>query len=182
MNRELQIRNSRRTTSRRLNLRGGGYGMGAPLVPIPSGPGADWNFAVKQPINQGFDDCLFPARPGELFNMPQPAIAQAGWPTLGGAGGGEMSGGGKRSRKQRRRRAQRRVAQRRVAQRGGKLSDEDLIIGRTFYEYDAAENEIIRHVIEDIVGDEVRSLKHSGPMPVSVIIEKADFNINISFT
>ncbi len=143
-------------------MRGGGYGMGAPLVPIPSGPGADWNFAVKQPINAGFDDCLFPARPGELFNTPQPALPQTGWPTLGGAGGGTMSGG-KRTRRRGRR-----------AQRGGALGEEDLIVGRTFYEFDAAENEIIRHVIEHIEGDEVRSLKHSAPMPVSVIIEKAD--------
>ena len=162
MNREIQMRNRRRTSSRRQNLRGGGYGMGAPLVPIPSGPGSDWNFAVKQPINQGFDDCLFPARPGELFNTPQPALPQTGWPTLGGAGGGTMSGG-KRTRRRGRR-----------GMRGGALGEEDLIVGRTFYEFDAAENEIIRHVIEHIEGDEVRSLKHNAPMPVSVIIEKAD--------
>lgn len=56
--------------------------MGAPLVTIPSGPGSDWTFAVKQPINQGFDDCAFPARPGQLFNEPNPALAQA--PMAGG--------------------------------------------------------------------------------------------------
>jgi hypothetical protein len=50
--------------------------MGAPLVSLPSGPGSDWTFAVKQPINQGFDDCAFPARPGQLFNAPDPALAQ----------------------------------------------------------------------------------------------------------
>ena len=54
--------------------------MGAPLVSIPA---SDWTFAAKQPINQGFDDCAFPARPGQLFNLPNPALAQT--PMAGGA-------------------------------------------------------------------------------------------------
>ena len=56
--------------------------MGAPLVPIPA---SDWTFAAKQPINQGFDDCAFPARPGQLFNLPNPALAQT--PMAGGGDG-----------------------------------------------------------------------------------------------
>jgi hypothetical protein len=55
--------------------------MGAPLVPVPA---SDWTFAVKQPVNQGFDDCAFPARPGQLFNLPNPALAQT--PMAGGGG------------------------------------------------------------------------------------------------
>jgi hypothetical protein len=73
MNRAIQRNTSRRTMYRK---RGGGYGMGAPLVTLPTGPGSDWTFAVKEPINQGFDDCAFPARPGQLFNAPNPALAQ----------------------------------------------------------------------------------------------------------
>jgi hypothetical protein len=153
MNREIQRKNSRRTMSRKI---GGGYGMGAPLVPIPTGPGGDWNFAVKQPVNQGFDDCLFPARPGQLFNTPNPALAQAA-----------MAGGKRRGR-----RASRRI--RRRGQRGGTMANEDIEIGATFYGYDATENEIVKYVVEHVEGDEVRALKHSGPMPVSVILEKVD--------
>ena len=88
--------------------RGGGYGMGAPLVSIPSGPGGDWTFAVKEPINQGFDDCLFPARPGQLFNAPNPALAQAGWPLRGG----------------------RRTANLQV---GGKIEESDIVVGKQVY-------------------------------------------------
>jgi hypothetical protein len=73
MNRAIQRNMTRRFSARKV---GGGYGMGAPLVTLPSGPGSDWNFAVKQPVNQGFDDCAFPSRPGELFNQPNPALAQ----------------------------------------------------------------------------------------------------------
>lgn len=83
MNRALQRRTTRRFSARKF---GGGYGMGAPLVNIPSGPGSDWNFAVKQPINQGYDDCAFPSRPGELFNQPNPALAQVAM--VGGGSGG----------------------------------------------------------------------------------------------
>jgi hypothetical protein len=79
MNRELQRKNSRRKSARK---HGGGYGMGTPLVAQPSGPGSDFTFAVKQPINQGYDDCAFPARPGQLFTTPNPDAAQA--PMVGG--------------------------------------------------------------------------------------------------
>lgn len=108
MNREIQ-RNTRRRTMSRMN--GGGYGMGAPLVNIPSGPGSDWNFAVKQPVNQGFDDCLFPARPGQLFNTPDPALAQAAWPLRGG----------KRARRGSRR------------QRGGRIQEDHIVVGTDLY-------------------------------------------------
>jgi hypothetical protein len=83
MNRALQRRTTRRFSARKF---GGGYGMGAPLVNIPSGPGSDWNFAVKQPINAGYDDCAFPSRPGELFNQPNPSLAQVAM--VGGGSGG----------------------------------------------------------------------------------------------
>ena len=82
MNRAIQRNMTRRFSARKV---GGGYGMGTPLVNIPSGPGSDWNFAVKQPINQGFDDCAFPSRPGELFNQPNPALAQVAMVGGGGA-------------------------------------------------------------------------------------------------
>ncbi len=49
--------------------------MGAPLVDFD--PKVDTAFAVKMPINQGFSDCSFPARPGQLFNEANPALAQA---------------------------------------------------------------------------------------------------------
>lgn len=136
MNRELQRRNSRRTMSRKI---GGGYGMGAPLVTIPSGPGSDWNFAVKQPINQGFDDCLFPARPGELFNTPQPAVAQAGWPSLGGAGGGMMVGG-KRSRRQRSRKGRK--------QRGGVESNNESV-NMEIEMLNESENENTKNIVNE---------------------------------
>ena len=54
--------------------------MGAPLVAFD--PKMDASFAVKMPINQDFSDCAFPARPGQLFNEPNPALAQA--PMAGG--------------------------------------------------------------------------------------------------
>ena len=73
MNRALQRRGVKRYSARK---HGGGYGMGAPLVSIPSGPGSDWTFAVKEPINQAYSDCAIPARPGELFNTPNPSLAQ----------------------------------------------------------------------------------------------------------
>lgn len=81
MNRTLQRRNVRRFSARK---HGGGYGMGAPLVSIPTQPGGDWTFAVKQPVNQGYDDCAFPARPGELYNQPNPPLAQVAM--VGGGG------------------------------------------------------------------------------------------------
>ncbi len=73
MNRALQRRGVKRYSARK---HGGGYGMGAPLVAQPTGPGSDWSFAVKQPINAAYSDCDIPARPGQIFNTPQPALAQ----------------------------------------------------------------------------------------------------------
>lgn len=141
---------------------GGGYGMGAPLVQLPTGPGSDWNFAVKQPINQGFDDCLFPARPGQLFNTPNPTLAQA-----------SMAGGKRKHRRTHRRGARK--------QRGGHLADEDLVEGAIFYGFDAAENEIIKYEVEHVEGDEVRALKYSGVIPSSVLLEKADILNKVEF-
>lgn len=107
--------------------------MGAPLVPVPA---SDWTFAVKQPVNQGFDDCAFPARPGQLFNLPNPALAQT--PMAGGGGTNPLYmakewpdhsdvsraqvafAGGKRSRRGSRRSRSRRSRSRRGRlQRGG---------------------------------------------------------------
>lgn len=53
---------------------GGGYGMGAPLVPFQNTD--DLSFSVKVPINQPFSDCAFPARPGHLDITPRPELAQ----------------------------------------------------------------------------------------------------------
>ena len=90
MNRGLQQSRRKRCSYRKhggLRFSGGGYGMGAPLMPFD--PKIDTSFAVKMPVNQGFSDCAFPARPGQLFNEPNPALAQA------------AMAGGKRSRKHR---------------------------------------------------------------------------------
>jgi hypothetical protein len=65
---------------------GGGYGMGAPLVAIPVN-----DFSVKVPINQAFDDCAFPARPGQIVSQPDVALAQVAM------AGGSYSSGGKRA-------------------------------------------------------------------------------------
>lgn len=125
--------------------RGGGYGMGAPLVSIPSGPGGDWTFAVKEPINQGFDDCLFPARPGQLFNQPDPALAQAGWPLRGG----------------------------RRAQRGGGLRDDDLVEDAEFYYFDLSGNEIHKHRIISIDGDNIRTVRDFGTFTQDMTIQRS---------
>lgn len=114
--------------------RGGGYGMGAPLVGIPTGPGSDWNFSVKQPINQGFDDCLFPARTGQLFNQPNPGLAQASWPFAGG----------------RRRRGSRRGRGRKM--RGGALADEQIQVGETvFFHFNIGD--FRKYTITEIAGE-----------------------------
>jgi hypothetical protein len=151
MNRELQTNMSRRSASRKTQ-RGGGYGMGAPLVPIPTGPGSDWNFTVKEPVNQGYDDCLFPARPGQLFNTPDPALAQAGWPLKGG----------KRSR---------RVRRGRKAQRGGGLRADDITVGREFFFYDPSINEIHKHRIEAIEGDTIRTVRDFGAFTEDIALQ-----------
>ena len=59
--------------------RGGGFSVGSPLVEQPS---SDWDFAVKAPLNSGYSDCTFAQRPGQLFNEPNPALAQV--PMAGG--------------------------------------------------------------------------------------------------
>ena len=96
MNRALRQAQRKRCSYRK---RGGGYGMGAPLVDFD--PKVDTSFAVKMPINQGFSDCAFPARTGQLFNEPNPALAQtvmAGGRHRGGAkahsGGAKAHSGG----------------------------------------------------------------------------------------
>ena len=48
--------------------------MGDPLVPFH--PAADTSFAIKIPIIQGYSDCTFAARPGQLVNPPNPGLAQ----------------------------------------------------------------------------------------------------------
>ena len=58
------------------NKHGGGYGMGAPLVPFD--PANDQSFSIKMPVNQSFSDCAFPARPGQLDVVPRPDLAQVG--------------------------------------------------------------------------------------------------------
>ena len=70
------LRNGRRKYLIRRALRGGGYGMGAPLVPFDAA--TDTSFAIKMPVNQGFSDCQFATRPGQLFNPPNPGLAQVG--------------------------------------------------------------------------------------------------------
>ena len=71
MNRELKQRNRKGCSYRK---RGGGYEMGAPLVPFQSND--DTAFSVKVPVNQPFSDCAFPARPGQIEFTPNPALAQ----------------------------------------------------------------------------------------------------------
>jgi hypothetical protein len=101
MNRALRTQHKRRCAFRK---HGGGYGMGAPLVPFQAAD--DFSFSVKVPINAGFSDCAIPDRPGQLHNEANPALAQAAWPLKGGACGCSVPrafGGSRRqrSRKQR---------------------------------------------------------------------------------
>jgi len=65
--------------------------MGAPLVPF--NPAVDTSFAIKMPVNQGFSDCVFAARPGQLVNTPNPGLAQVGM-----AGGRRSTYKGRRMR------------------------------------------------------------------------------------
>lgn len=106
MNRSLR-KNMRKGCSYRKN--GGGYAVGAPLIPQPA---SDWDFAVKAPLHTGYSDCTFAQRPGQLMNEPHPELAQASMaggrsrkarkqrggvcPCMAGLGGG-----GRKSRKQR---------------------------------------------------------------------------------
>ncbi len=84
MNRALRNQRSKRCMFRK---HGGGYGLGAPLMAIPA---SDATFSVKVPIVQPFDDCAFPARPGQLVSQPDVALAQV-------AMAGGYRSGGKRS-------------------------------------------------------------------------------------
>jgi hypothetical protein len=81
MNRALRKQHMRRFSLRGA-LRGGGYGMGAPIVPINASD--DWSFSIKAPINQSFNDCAIPDRSGQIHNQANHALAQAAWPLTGG--------------------------------------------------------------------------------------------------
>lgn len=98
MNRQLRLKN-RRCSYRK---RGGGFSVQNALVPQPTGPGSDFNFAVKVPVNNSYSDCTFAQRPGQLINQAQPALAQT--VMAGGACGCSVPRGGRRRRTQRRRR------------------------------------------------------------------------------
>jgi len=81
-------------------MRGAGYGMGTPLVTF--NPKVDTDFSIKMPVNQGFSDCDIPSRPGQLFNQPNPPLAQVAM--VGGRRGCGCSvprGGARHTRKQR---------------------------------------------------------------------------------
>ena len=69
----MRSRNHRRCSYRK---RGGGYSVQGQLVSQPTGPGSDFSFAIKQPVNVPFSDCTFAARPGQLANVANPALAQ----------------------------------------------------------------------------------------------------------
>ena len=73
LNRQMRSSRNRRCSYRK---RGGGFSVQDPLVPQPSGPGSDFTFAIKQPINRPYSDCTFAQRPGQLDNIPNPALAQ----------------------------------------------------------------------------------------------------------
>jgi len=94
MNRALRQARRKRCSYR---MKGAGYGLGSPLVPF--NPKVDTDFSIKMPVNQGFSDCAFPARPGQLFNEPNPALAQVAM--VGGrrdCGCTKMRGGSRRKR------------------------------------------------------------------------------------
>ena len=83
--------------------RGGGFSVGSPLVAQPA---SDFDFAVKVPVNAGYSDCSFAQRPGQLFNQPNPELAQtvmAGGKQKGGQCPCSMKGG-KRTRRHRKQR------------------------------------------------------------------------------
>ena len=99
LNHQMKSSRNRRCSYRK---RGGGFSVQDPLVPQPSGPGSDFTFAIKQPINMPYSDCTFAQRPGQLVNIPNPALAQT---IMAGGGCGCMApkwGGSRRLRKNRR--------------------------------------------------------------------------------
>ena len=110
MNRALRQARRKRCSYR---MRGAGYGMGAPLVDF--NPKVDTDFSIKMPVNQGFSDCAFPARQGQLFNAANPALAQTAM--VGGRRGcGCTMRGGRRRRNSRKSRK----SHTRKSQRGGR--------------------------------------------------------------
>ena len=70
MNRNLRKQSMKRCAFRK---RGGGFSTGPALMPIPTD---DWTYAQKQLVNQQYDDCSIPSRTGQLFNQPNPGLAQ----------------------------------------------------------------------------------------------------------
>lgn len=92
MNRALRNQHAKRCAFRK---HGGGYGMGAPLMAMP----VDGSFAVTVPVNQSFDDCAFPARPGQLVPIADTSLAQVAM--VGGDCGctAYKRGGARRSRR-----------------------------------------------------------------------------------
>ena len=71
MNRALRKQSMKRCAFRA--KRGGGFSAGPALVPIPTD---DWTYAQKQLINNPYSDCSIPSRTGQLFNQPNPDLAQ----------------------------------------------------------------------------------------------------------
>ena len=82
MNRNLRKQSMKRCAFRK---RGGGFSTGPALLPVPVD---DWTYTQKQLVNQPYDDCAIPNRTGQLFNQPNPELAQVVM-----AGGGHNSWG-----------------------------------------------------------------------------------------
>jgi hypothetical protein len=114
MNRALR---NQRTKGCMFRKHGGGYGMGAPLMAIP---GDDFVFSPKVPVNQAFDDCAFPTRPGQIVTEYDVSLAQAA-----------MAGGKRtyRNRKQKHNRKEKRT--RRKIHGGVYAVDTSLSVGGT---------------------------------------------------
>ena len=70
MNRNLRKQSMKRCAFRK---RGGGFSTGPALLPIPTD---DWSYTQKELVNQPYDDCAIPSRTGQLFNQPNPGLAQ----------------------------------------------------------------------------------------------------------
>ena len=111
MNRALRRAHMKRCGFRKS---GGGFAVENPLMPINATD--DWSFSIKAPVNQPYSDCAFPARPGELVNLPNPELAQTAM-AGGGCSSCGMFRGGRRTG--RNRKSQRKQTHRRRQQRGG---------------------------------------------------------------
>lgn len=97
LNRQLRSRSNRRCSYRKS---GGGFSVQQQLVPQPT---SDFTFAAKVPVNMPYSDCAFAARPGQLVNQADPALAQT---VMAGGGCGCSAprwGGGRRRRSMRKR-------------------------------------------------------------------------------